>query len=89
MEGGVVSQDEITALAKRILNSELGGMEGPDIAQLAMTLINALVFKSPPEKRDFVINQLRHGFEAAIAEAKTRADFRESVMAEGAKATKQ
>jgi hypothetical protein len=84
-----MTSDEIKAVAKKVLNSVPGGMEGPDIARLAMTLIEALVFKSPLQKRDIVVDQLRQGFEAAIAEAKTRADFRESVMAEGAKATKQ
>ena len=73
-----MSQDELMALAKQILNSVPGGMEAPDVAQLAMLLISALVFESSNELREEAISQLERGFHAAIADGKARAAQREA-----------
>ena len=84
-----MSEDEIKALAKQVLNSVPGGMHAPDIAELAMLLVSALVFKSHSERREEIVAQLEQGFHAAVAEGKVRAAFRDEVIAEGAEATKQ
>jgi hypothetical protein len=44
-----MNPDQIKGMAKSILDSVPGGMEGPDVAQLAMLLISALVFQTPAE----------------------------------------
>ena len=84
-----MTSEEINALAKQVLNSQPGGMDGADIAQLAMLLVSALVFKSPRDKRETVITQLQGGFHAAIEEGKARGALRDKTIEEAAKATKQ
>ena len=68
-----MTEGEIKALARQILNSVPGGMEGPDIAGLARLLVSILVFKSPSGRREEVVDQLGRGFHAAIADGKARA----------------
>jgi hypothetical protein len=78
MDGVVMTEGELKTLARGILDSVPGGMEGPDIAGLAMLLVSILVFKSPPESREEVVDQLERGFHAAIADGKARAAQREA-----------
>ena len=86
----MISPIEIKALAKQILDSGPGGgMDGADVAELAMQLVSILVFKSLPERRDEAIAQLAGGFRAAITEGKARAALREAAVTEAAEATKQ
>jgi hypothetical protein len=39
VEGGIVTPDEIKAVAKKVLNSVPGGMEGSDIAEPDFDLV--------------------------------------------------
>jgi hypothetical protein len=71
-----MSPDQITKMAKAILGSVPSGMEGTDVAQLAMRLVWALVAESPIERQEGVITDLRRGFENAITEGKIHADMR-------------
>lgn len=73
-----MTQGELKTLARGILDSVPGGMEGPDIAGLAMLLVSILVFKSPSGRREEVVDQLGRGFHAAIADGKARAAQREA-----------
>ena len=68
--------DEIEGMAKSILNSVAGGMEGPDVARLAMHLISVLVFQTPVERREEVVAQLRRGFQNAITQGEIWGDLR-------------
>jgi|HubBroStandDraft_6_1064221.scaffolds.fasta_scaffold1835792_2 hypothetical protein len=74
-----MSPDEIKGIAKSILNSVSGGMEGPDIAELAMLLVSVLVFQTPIGRREEVSAELRRGFQAAIAEGEIRGDLRRAL----------
>ena len=71
-----MTENEIRAIGKNILDSVPGGMDGPDVAQLAMLLISALVFQTPVERREGVIAQLKRGFQNAITEGALRGDLR-------------
>ncbi len=73
-----MTEEKLKALARKILNSVPGGMEGPDIAGLAMLFVSILIFKSPSESREEVVDQLERGFHAAIADGKARAAQREA-----------
>jgi hypothetical protein len=81
--------EELTTLTKQIVDREPGGMEAPDIAELAFHLLSVIVFKSPPEKREAVIAQLGRGSHAAMAEGKRRGALRDEALKEATKATKQ
>ena len=90
MEGDVgISQEKVRSLAKQILESEPGGMEAPNVAELAMLLVSTLVFQSSPDKREAAIAQLEEGFRAAIADGRGRGALRDRTLAEAKTATKQ
>jgi hypothetical protein len=89
VEGRAMTPEQIRALGKQVLDSEPGGMEGPDIAELAMLLVSTLVFNSPPDMREKVVAQLEAGFHNAIAEGMARGTFRDKTIEEASKATKQ
>ena len=73
-----MTHEEIRILAKQIVDRVPGGMEGPEVAELAMLLVSALVFQAPIERREEVITQLKRGFQTAITQGEIRGELRQA-----------